>query len=251
MKNDLLNRVRIASPCNVNWESMTGNERVRHCSQCDLQVYDISELTPDQAIALIISSEGRFCARLHRRADGSVITRDCPVGLRALRQRIARRAGAVFATVLGLSATLFAQIGSRSLSPVSAEPTVQKSQANEERAVIAGTVTDTIGGVIEEAKVELVDEITHTRLMTVTDHFGEFRFGNLRPGKYSLQIERPFFMKLVITEIVLRADQTVRLASVLQVRTESITVGGVMVNPEPLSTDANQLSDHLILKKPQ
>src|ERR671916_798746 len=93
--NDLLNRLRIASPCTVGWERMTGDERVRFCEQCNLHVYNISAMTEAEVASLIKSQEGRLCARLYRRADGTVLTRDCPVGLRALRRRMSKTAGAV------------------------------------------------------------------------------------------------------------------------------------------------------------
>src|SRR6266550_6849043 len=102
MKEDLLDRIRIASPCNVSWESMSGTERARFCSQCKLNVYDISQLSRQEAIALIAGTQGRICGRIHRRADGTMLTRDCPVGLRALRRRVTRVAGASLAAVLSL-----------------------------------------------------------------------------------------------------------------------------------------------------
>ena len=34
--------LRIASPCPAEWSKMTGTDRVRHCSECDLKVYNFS-----------------------------------------------------------------------------------------------------------------------------------------------------------------------------------------------------------------
>ena len=48
-----LEDLRIASPCPVAWESMTGDERVRHCRECGLNVYDISRLTRAEAVRLV------------------------------------------------------------------------------------------------------------------------------------------------------------------------------------------------------
>jgi hypothetical protein len=107
--NDFLNQMRIASPCPVGWEQMSGDERVRHCRLCDLHVYNISEMTRKEAQSLIQQSDGRICARLFRRADGTVITRDCPVGLRAVRRRVAKTATAAFTAVLSFSAMVFGQ----------------------------------------------------------------------------------------------------------------------------------------------
>ena len=88
-----LDRLRIASPCPASWEQMTGDDRARFCELCNLHVYNIAELTASEAKSLIANAEGRICARLYRRSDGTVITKDCPVGLRAIRRRVARIAG--------------------------------------------------------------------------------------------------------------------------------------------------------------
>lgn len=80
-----LDDIRIASPCKVPWDSMKGNDTKRYCSQCHLNVYNISEMTTSQAVKLIGSSTG-YCFSLYRRPDGTVITRDCPVGLARLKK---------------------------------------------------------------------------------------------------------------------------------------------------------------------
>lgn len=100
----LLDTVRIASPCPMKWEDMEGNDRVRHCGQCDLNVYNFSSMTENEAEAIVKArGDGRLCAGFYRRADGTILTRDCPVGLRAIRQRTARlilRTTAVIAFIL-------------------------------------------------------------------------------------------------------------------------------------------------------
>lgn len=62
---------------------MTGDERARFCGSCHKNVYDISQMTRDEAYNLIAKKEGNLCLRLHRRPDGTVITSDCPVGIAA------------------------------------------------------------------------------------------------------------------------------------------------------------------------
>jgi hypothetical protein len=99
---DLLARVRIASPCPMRWEDMTGDEKKRHCAQCNLSVYNLSAMTRAEAESLLASKrDGRMCAGFYRRADGTVLTRDCPVGLAAAKERV-RRAVARVAAALGL-----------------------------------------------------------------------------------------------------------------------------------------------------
>jgi len=100
----LFDSIRIASPCSADWENMIGNERRRFCGQCDLNVYDLSEMTRHEAEQLIAQTEGRLCARFYRRADGTILTRDCPVGLQAVRRRLSKIRHAVVSSVLGFLA---------------------------------------------------------------------------------------------------------------------------------------------------
>ena len=99
-----LSKVRVASPCPADWDSMIGDERVRFCGQCELNVYNLSAMTKAQAENLIVRTEGRLCARFYRRTDGSILTQDCSVGLRALRHRMSRIRRAVASMLLGFFA---------------------------------------------------------------------------------------------------------------------------------------------------
>src|SRR4051812_14611274 len=83
-----LAKVRIAAPCKAEWEKMIGNHRVKFCGQCNLNVYNLSEMTRTQAESLIAANEGRLCVRFYSRRDGSIITQDCPVGLQAIKRRM-------------------------------------------------------------------------------------------------------------------------------------------------------------------
>ncbi|MBI3273114.1 MAG: hypothetical protein HYZ53_29260 [Planctomycetes bacterium] len=94
-----LDGIRIASPCKVSWASMTGDDRTRFCQQCRLNVYNLEGMTRDEARTLIEKREGRLCVRFFRRADGTILFRDCPVGLRAIRRRLALLGGAVAAAL--------------------------------------------------------------------------------------------------------------------------------------------------------
>jgi len=96
-----LDNVRVASPCPANWDDMNGNEKMRFCSQCQLNVYNLSGMTRREAEELITNAEGRLCVRYYKRADGSIITQNCPVGLQALKRRVSRAATAFFSAVIG------------------------------------------------------------------------------------------------------------------------------------------------------
>ena len=103
----LVQAVQIASPCTAKWDDMVGDERSRFCSHCRLNVYNLSAMTEEEGERLIIEKEGMLCARIYRRFDGTVLTRDCPVGLRALRKRVAwlgMRAAAALTFIIGSAA---------------------------------------------------------------------------------------------------------------------------------------------------
>jgi hypothetical protein len=61
---------------------MCGDDRVRFCDRCRLNVYNIAGMTEPDATELIRRTEGRLCARIYQRVDGTVLVRDC---LRAAR----------------------------------------------------------------------------------------------------------------------------------------------------------------------
>ncbi len=101
-----LRNVKVASPCSADWDRMIGDERARFCGQCELNVYNLSAMSTLEAESLIARTEGRLCIRYYRRKDGSIITQDCPVGLRKLKQHAARIKRAAASLVLGFLAGL-------------------------------------------------------------------------------------------------------------------------------------------------
>lgn len=101
---DPLSHVRVAAPCRADWERMRGNERVRFCDQCSMNVYNLSNMTKKDAEALILNTEGRLCVRYYHRSDGSILTDNCPVGLRALKRRVSGVSRALVSSVLSFFA---------------------------------------------------------------------------------------------------------------------------------------------------
>lgn len=97
---DLLSGITVASPCAVDWDSMSGDERVRFCGQCTKHVYNLSEMSKKDAEDLIAKSEGKkTCIRYYLRKDGSIMTEDCPVGLRVVRNGLRKLSAAAAAFV--------------------------------------------------------------------------------------------------------------------------------------------------------
>jgi len=85
-----VDEIRVAAPCGVSWDDMIGTNRVRYCHHCRLNVYNLSAMSRPDAETLIQGREGRLCVRFFRRADGTMLAQDCPVGLQAARWALHR-----------------------------------------------------------------------------------------------------------------------------------------------------------------
>jgi hypothetical protein len=147
----LLDRISIASPCSASWDDMVGDDRVRFCGKCEKNVYNFSSMQSAEAEALIKEHEGNLCVRLFRRQDGTVLTADCPVGVRKKRVRrlvvLAAGAGAV---TVSATTWLFAEQGKPMMGDVSVggaalpvEPATLGSVAVEAPAPPSPTATET------------------------------------------------------------------------------------------------------------
>ena len=102
-KTDFLNSVSIASPCEANWNEMEGNEQIRFCQSCKKNVYNISSMSTDDAVNFLLEkNKERPCLKLYQRADGTLITDNCPVGLRKARTHLCK-ATATILFAIGLS----------------------------------------------------------------------------------------------------------------------------------------------------
>jgi hypothetical protein len=101
-----LNNIKIASPCRADWEGMFGNERRRFCGECKLNVYNLSGMTRTESENLLEQSEGRLCVRYYRRADGTILTKDCPVGWAKLKKRASMIATAALSLIVSFLAGL-------------------------------------------------------------------------------------------------------------------------------------------------
>src|SRR5215467_11000657 len=97
-----LGQVRVAAPCDAEWKWMCGDDRVRFCGQCSQNVFNLSAMTTKEAEDLIRRADGRLCVRYYRRGDGTILTRNCPVGLQAIRERLTSTRTQVVAACLSL-----------------------------------------------------------------------------------------------------------------------------------------------------
>jgi hypothetical protein len=97
---ELLVKLRIASPCSARWEDMGGDHRIRFCDHCHKNVYNLSAMTAAEGTALLAAKGGQVCARIYQRADGTVLTEDCPVGVARQWRRVKTLVAGGVATIL-------------------------------------------------------------------------------------------------------------------------------------------------------
>ncbi|HEY6251385.1 MAG TPA: carboxypeptidase-like regulatory domain-containing protein [Candidatus Angelobacter sp.] len=209
----VLENIYVAAPCPVAWDGMIGDARVRHCSECRLNVYNISEMTRTEAEELIRAHEGRLCVRFFRRADGTILTTNCPRGLQALIRRVSRVAAAVLAATMSVGSA-FSQAGSKD---------TQQTQENHGNSGIDLTVVDPTGAVIPGAEVHLCRCKDHNKIAVHTDATGVAHVLGLSRGKYSVEIKATGF-KPSRQNIKVQAQKTERLRVKLQIAPTEITV---------------------------
>lgn len=101
-----LDSIKIAAPCRADWNLMDGDERTRFCGSCAKNVYNLAGMTREAAAALIGEKNGDVCVRLYRREDGTIITDDCPIGIKVVRRPL-KFLMAGFAALFASGAALF------------------------------------------------------------------------------------------------------------------------------------------------
>src|SRR3954453_12239133 len=101
-----------------------------------------------------------------------------------------------FAVLVMLTGRLFAQAGAT--------------------GTILGTVTDTSGAIVSNAKVTVTNTATNTDFRTVTGSAGDFNAPSLNPGPYKVTVEAAGFQKFLTTGIVLTVNQRVRVDALLK-----------------------------------
>ncbi len=236
---DPLTNLRVAAPCEISWDSMAGDERVRHCSLCSLNVYNVSEMTRDEVRELLARTEGRLCGRLYRRADGTILTRDCPTGLRALRRRASRVAAALIAALVSLPA--FA-LGGRSCEKPRLKTRGSKVKLEIERiatpqpALFDGVVRTQSGDPLPGVTVVVQDETTKRERSAVTDSNGAFSIASLSDGIYRVEVTLEAFQPAKIEHLELKASEATHASVALRLDSSVTVTVGIIVTTDPLET---------------
>jgi Carboxypeptidase regulatory-like domain len=159
---------------------MVGDERVRYCPDCKLDVYNFSSMSDEDVERIVPRREQRLCARVRQRPDGTVMTRNSSVSFSAVMQRISRAASIALAAAI-------------SVAPAMAGPPRTPGhnlfQIQQTPGGLALAVVDRNGAVIPKARITIVNEKTKTKVSGETDANGQFRISDLPDGSYEITIE--------------------------------------------------------------
>lgn len=117
---EALQAIKIATPCHVPITEMEDRGSFFHCHECQLNVYHFSTLSNDQIADLLNQNHERLCVGMFKREDGTIITKDCPLGLKDVglvyrRQGFLRALAFLFALFIGTGSGDFFEPVARSL----------------------------------------------------------------------------------------------------------------------------------------
>jgi hypothetical protein len=93
----------------------------------------------------------------------------------------------------------------------------QRANSQQVFGSIFGTVTDSTGGAVANAKVTILDKSKGTSSEVTTDSSGNYTKGQLIADPYQVTIEAPGFQKVVSNDITVRIDEVARFDVTLQV----------------------------------
>src|SRR5258705_2263697 len=82
-------------------------------------------------------------------------------------------------------------------------------RAQSTNASLTGRVTDPSKAVIVGAKIAAVSPATNVRYETTSNGSGAYYLANLPPGRYSIEVEKLGFKKLVKPDLILDAQDAV------------------------------------------
>ena len=235
-----LSNIRIASPCPADWNKMVGDERVRHCDECNLNVYNLSAMTERQVHALIAESSGqRLCTRFYRRTDGTVLTQDCPWSFRAMRRKASRLGAAILTALMSVTVAM----GKSKPRPA----TCECSQSRQKDSGIKLTVMDQHGLVIPQAEITLASKSSKETIAGMTGPAGEWNQPRIATGQYLITVKskgfRTFSSTIEVHDGALLGLKiklpVAEVTQTVEVKSEGVEVMGgtttvVMGSPVPL-----------------
>jgi hypothetical protein len=201
--------LRIANPCSANWADMQGTDKVRHCPQCELDVYNFSAMTPLEINEIVAARTGRLCARFYQRPDGTMLTENCPVSSHGGILKASHIAAAALAALVTIAP-----------AKASAAPPQNGASSMQMQSVLQGLtlqVRDASGATISRASVSLVNAKTGQHWDLTTGLDGGLALPDLPAGSYELTVTATAFSSFVEKNLTVpgRAAITLQIGALM------------------------------------
>lgn len=241
---DSASELRITSPCDVPWDSMIGNDRIRFCEHCQLTVHNIDRASPKQIRRLIARSRGRLCVNYFQPAPQKP---PAPI-LYKIGRRTSVIAASAFSATLSISTAIAAapNLRSTALPHAPAFATQLGNQVySSSGSRLYGYVFDPSGNVIGGATVTLTGSELILPYQAFTGSDGQYQFQGLKPGTYHLKVNSRGFTESELADLSVRdndntrIDQTLSLApvetetNITRLDVDRINVGGAVAVASP------------------
>jgi len=115
---------------------------------------------------------------------------------------------------------------------------VLASSANAQfKASVQGTIKDTAGGLVPEAKITLTSAETGKTQETTSSDEGFYRLSGLAPGKYKLTIQKTGYKQQVFEDVAVNAETVQGIDGVLEAGDVSATVTVSQETAQTLETE--------------
>ena len=165
-RKDKLQRLQVVSSCSSSWEAK-GDERRRHCLECNKPVYDFAQLTPREISGLIEACQGNLCARLTRDGRGQLVTLPPPPDTMEplASRRVSPLVTAAVMAVLGLGSTAWADPAT-AVAPAAEQGagkqpggTRPPQRPGKAGSSLSGTLTTEAGEPVPNAEIKLYNQL--------------------------------------------------------------------------------------------
>jgi len=134
---------------------------------------------------LLGSRPERWCGRFYRRADGTILTQDCPRGLQKVVRRISRIVGTALSAIMSLAWA--------SAQGAPQEMPGPASGIHRNWSSIVLRVMDPTGALIPNARVRLLSSDGVELRSSVTNGRGQLRLAGVSSGSYILEVSMQGF----------------------------------------------------------
>lgn len=209
-------QLHIASPCNVDWDSLIGNDRVRFCEHCQLTVHNIDRASRKQIQRLVARSNGRLCVNYRQPVPQKL---PAPI-LYKIGRRTSVIAASAFSATLSISTAVAASADLKQSGlphEVAFATRLNDYVSASASGRLYGFVFDPNGAVVLGASVALTNAETNDVNYSYTNGSGEYSFEGVTPGTYHLKITRKDFATTDVPNLVIRANDNNRIDQTLSI----------------------------------